>query len=224
MTDSPSTDLGADAEGADDRPVLVLASASPRRRDLLAQIGVRPDRILPADLDETPVPGELPRPHALRLAQSKAAAVVARLTREAAAPAFVLAGDTVVAVGRRILPKTETAAAARACLGLLSGRRHRVLTGLAVVAPDGRQAARVVETAVTFKRLSAVEEAAYLASGDWRGKAGGYGIQGLAATFVRHLAGSYSSVVGLPLFEAAQMLSGLGYPVLTTAEQDDDAR
>ncbi len=202
-------------------PVLVLASASPRRRGLLEQVGIVPARIIPADIDETPHAGELPRPHALRLAKEKAAAVVSMLTDEGAdrAAQYVLAGDTVVACGRRILPKTETEHEARACLALLSGRRHRVYTGIAVEGPDGRRAARVVETVVTFKRLSETELAAYLASGEWQGKAGGYAIQGLAAAFISHLNGSHSSVVGLPVYETAQMLNGLGYPVFRTGQE-----
>ncbi len=194
-------------------PRLVLASASPRRRALLEQIGVVPDAVLPADIDETPLKDERPRPHAARLAQGKAEAVRTAL-ESTGEPAYVLSGDTVVAVGRRILPKTEDEAAARACLTLLSGRRHTVFTGLCVLAPDGRCALRVVETAVTMKRLSASDVTAYLASGEWHGKAGGYAIQGLAAAFISRIAGSHSSVVGLPLYEAAQCLGGLGYPVV----------
>ncbi|MDA8250257.1 MAG: Maf family nucleotide pyrophosphatase [Rhodospirillales bacterium] len=188
------------------RPRLVLASASPRRRALLAQIGVAPDAVLAPEIDETPRPRELPRTLALRLARAKAAA--------AATPgAFVLAADTVVAVGRRILPKADRAEQARACLALLSGRRHRVLTAVVVQAPDGRRAERLAESAVTFARLTDAQIAAYLGSGEWQGKAGGYAIQGRIAAHVRALAGSYSGVVGLPLFETAQLLRGLGYPL-----------
>ena len=185
---------------------LILASASPRRLDLLAQVGVVPDAVAPTDIDETPLRDELPRQAAERLARAKAAA--------AAHPgAFVLAADTVVACGRRILPKAETEAQARACLTLLSGRRHRVLTAVVVVAPDGRLAARLAESVVGFARLTEPQLRAYLASGEWQGKAGGYAIQGMAASFIRFLSGSYSNVVGLPLFETTRLLGGLGYPV-----------
>jgi len=189
-----------------ERPRLVLASASPRRRDLLAQIGVTPDEVCASEIDETPHRHELPRLCALRLARAKAAAV-------AKPGAFVFAADTVVAAGRRILPKAEREEEARACLALLSGRRHRVLTAVVVRGPDGRQAERVSESSVTFARLTEAQIAAYLASGEWRGKAGGYAIQGRIAAHVRALAGSYSGVVGLPLFETAQLLRGLGYPL-----------
>ena len=185
---------------------LVLASASPRRLELLAQIALSPDIVDPAELDEAPNRRELPAQHALRLAAAKASAVAARHRG-----AFVLGADTVVACGRRILPKPADEAAARACLALLSGRRHRVHGGIALVTPDGRLATRRVETAVTFKRLAEAEIDDYLASGEWRGKAGGYAIQGLAARFVRALGGSYSNVVGLPLYETAQLLAGHGY-------------
>ena len=183
---------------------LILASASPRRLALLAQIGITPDAVAPTDIDETPLKGELPRPHAQRLARAKAAAA----HRDGA---FILAADTVVAVGRRILPKAESAAQARACLELLSGRRHTVLTAVVLHAPDGRQAERVVETAVTFARLTTAQIGAYLEGGEWQGKAGGYAIQGAAAAHIRFLSGSHSAVVGLPLFETAQLLRGLGY-------------
>jgi len=183
---------------------LVLASASPRRLALLAQIGITPDLIAPQDIDETPHPGELPRPHAERLAREKA--------RAAGTPgAFVLAADTVVAVGRRILPKAETEAEAAACLELLSGRRHHVLTAVTLVTPDGAESHRVSESTVIFARLRAAEMRAYLAGGEWQGKAGGYAIQGHASAFVRALHGSYSGVVGLPLFETTQLLKGRGY-------------
>jgi septum formation protein len=184
---------------------LILASASPRRRELLAQIGIVPVAVEPADIDETPLRGELPRAHAERLACAKAGAVAARHP-----DACVLAGDTVVACGRRLLPKAEDEATARRCLELLSGRRHRVYGGLCVIAPDGRRAERVVETVVAFKRLTEAEIAVYLASDEWRGKAGGYAIQGRAAAFVSFLSGSYSNVVGLPLHEVCQLLEGLG--------------
>lgn len=186
-------------------PRLILASASPRRLSLLRQIGVEPDEVIAADLDETPLKGELPRLHAARLAREKAEAVVASHP-----DALVLGADTVVACGRRILPKTETEAEARACLALLSGRAHRVYTAVHLVAPS-RTMSRVSETRVTFKRLSDGEIAAYLASGEWQGKAGGYAIQGRAALFVRALSGSHSAVVGLPLYEVGQLLAGAGY-------------
>lgn len=188
------------------QPSLVLASASPRRLDLLAQVGVTPDRIDPADIDETPLRDETPRRHALRLASAKAAAVAQRAPGD-----FVLAADTVVAVGRRILPKAETEDQAAKCLALLSGRNHKVLTAVAVVAPDGRAASRLVETRVQVKQLSDAERAAYLAGGEWRGKAGGYAVQGVAGGFVIDLHGSYTSVVGLPLYETLNLLRGLGW-------------
>jgi septum formation protein len=185
---------------------LVLASASPRRLALLRQIGIEPDRVDPADLDETPTKGELPAAHALRLAREKAELVARRHP-----DAYVLAADTVVACGRRILPKPADEATARRCLELLSGRRHRVHSGLALATPDGRLALRHVDTPVAFKRLSADEIAGYLASGEWCGKAGGYAIQGRAAALIRFISGSYSNVVGLPLFETAQLLAGRGF-------------
>jgi septum formation protein len=188
------------------RTPLVLASASPRRLDLLAQVGVAPDRVDPADIDETPLRDETPRRHALRLAVEKARAVAPR-----SPGAIVLAADTVVAVGRRILPKAETPEQAAYCLKLLSGRNHKVLTGVAAIAPDGREASRLVETRVQFKHLSAQEQADYLAGGEWNGKAGGYGVQGVAGGFIIDLHGSYTSVVGLPLYETLNLLSGLGY-------------
>jgi septum formation protein len=185
---------------------LVLASASPRRLDLLRQIGVEPDIVDPADIDEAPAKGELPAPHVLRLAAAKARAV---------APlhpgAFVLAADTVVACGRRILPKAEDVATASACLTMLSGRRHRVHGGVVLIAPDRRVVLRRVVSQVAIKRLSDAEIAGYLESREWYGKAGGYAIQGRAAAFVAWISGSYSNVVGLPLFETAQLLAGLGY-------------
>lgn len=188
------------------RPRLVLASSSPRRLALLAQIGLVPDDILPADIDETPLRDENPRLYAERMARGKCAAVPI-------ADAFILSADTVVAAGRRIMPKTETEAEVRKCLGLLSGRRHRVLTCVVVRAPDGRTSERVCESAVTFARLSHAQLDAYIETREWQGKAGGYAIQGHAAAYVRALSGSYSSVVGLPLFETAQLLRGLGFPL-----------
>lgn len=188
------------------RTPLVLASASPRRLDLLAQVGVVPDRVDPADIDENPLRDETPRRHALRLAVEKARAVAPR-----SPGAFVLAADTVVAVGRRILPKAETSEQAARCLKLLSGRNHKVLTGVAAIGPDGREASRLVETRVQFKHLSDQETADYLAGGEWNGKAGGYGVQGVAGGFIVDLHGSYTSVVGLPLYETLNLLTGLGY-------------
>jgi septum formation protein len=187
---------------------LILASASPRRVELLAQIGIRPDRIVPAHVDEQPLVRELPLQHAQRLARAKAHAVAA-----AERGSFILAADTVVAVGRRILPKAEDERTASACLTLLSGRRHRVIGAVFLLAPSGRSANRTATSVVQFKRLSSDEHAGYLASGEWRGKAGGYAIQGRAAALISFIAGSYSNVVGLPLYETAQMLHGLGYRV-----------
>jgi septum formation protein len=195
------------APAAPSRGLFVLASSSPRRRDLLAQIGLVPDVIVPAEIDETPLPRELPAPMARRLARVKAEAVAA-----AHAGALVLGADSVVAVGRRALPKAETEDEARACLALLSGRRHRVHAGVCAIAPDGRRAERLVTTTVTFKRLAPVEIDGYLATGEWHGKAGGYAIQGRAGAFVRFVSGSYSAVVGLPLAETAALLTGLGFP------------
>ena len=188
---------------------LVLASASPRRLDLLRQIGLVPDAVDPADIDESPLPRELPPQHAARLALAKARAVAERHPE-----AFVLAADTVVACGRRILPKAETESQARSCLELLSGRRHRVLGGVVLLAPGAdRPVDRLVRTDVTFKPLSHEETESYIASGEWHGKAGGYAIQGRAAAYVRWIGGSYSNVVGLPLFEVAGMLRGAGFPL-----------
>ena len=187
-------------------PALVLASASPRRLSLLAQAKIVPDAVDPAEIDETPLAEELPRRHALRLAEAKARAVAARHPG-----AFVLGADTVVACGRRILPQARDVETARRCLTLLSGRRHRVFGGIAVIAPDGSISTRCAESIVTFRRLEATELEDYLAQREWEGKAGGYAIQGLAARFVRHLGGSYSNVVGLPLFEAVALLAGKGY-------------
>ncbi len=189
------------------KPPLVLASASPRRLKLLAQIGITPDAVAPADLDETPLPKEMPRLHAARLARAKAAAVAA--TRPGA---FVLAADTVVAVGRRILPKAADADEVRRCLALLSGRAHRVTTAVALAGPDGRVSTREVESRLHVKRLTEAEVAAYAAGGEGVGKAGGYAIQGRAGAFVIDLNGSYSAVVGLPLYETRALLQGRGWP------------
>jgi septum formation protein len=190
------------------RPILILASSSPRRLALLRQVGIAPDAVIAPEVDERPTPRELPREHALRLATAKLEAVAAQA---AAHGAFVLAADTVVACGRRILPKAETETAARACLALLSGRRHRVLGAVALQAPDGRRAIRVVTTAVHLKRLERCEVDAYLASGEWQGKAGGYAIQGRAEGFIPAISGSWSNVVGLPLAETLKLLKGLGW-------------
>ena len=189
-------------------PRLVLASASPRRLDLLRQIGVEPAAVDSAEIDEAALPGELPRRVAERLAAAKAEAVAARHPG-----CFTLAADTVVACGRRSLPKPDDELVAQRCLTLLSGRRHKVHTGVIVLAPDGHRAARLVTTTVAFKRLTGQELSAYLESGEWRGKAGGYAIQGMAAAFVPAVQGSYSNVVGLPLYETAALLGGLGYPI-----------
>ena len=188
------------------RPRLILASASARRLELLAQIGLKPDGVDPCDLDETPLKGETPRLTALRLAEAKA-----RAGAERNRGAFVLAADTVVAVGRRMLGKPETEGEARAMLALLSGRGHRVFTGVAVVSPDGRTASRLSEARLKFKRLSQIDVGALLAVGEWRGVAGGYRIQGRAGACVISLIGSYSAVVGLPLYETMGLLAGLGY-------------
>ena len=187
-------------------PRLVLASASPRRLELLRQIGLMPDLVDPAEIDETPHREEEPAAHALRLAEEKLRAVMPRHPGD-----YILAADTVVACGRRILPKAMDEASARRCLELLSGRRHRVHSGVALADPDGRVGLRHVDSQVAFKRLSAGEVAAYLATGEWHGKAGGYAIQGRAAAMIRFISGSYSNVVGLPLFETARLLAGRGY-------------
>ena len=187
---------------------LILASASPRRLDLLARIGVVPDIIHPADIEEGIPKSELPRVHAARLATEKAAAVAALFPDD-----LVLAADTVVAVGRRILPKVEDEATLRRCMALLSGRRHRVLTGVALAGPGGTTRSRLVETMIAIKRLSPQEIDYYAAHGEWRGKAGGYALQGYGEVYVRHLAGSYSNVVGLPLAETRHLLQSAGYPL-----------
>lgn len=187
-------------------PNLILASQSPRRLSLLSQIGITPDAVRPADINEDPIEGEVPRDHALRLAQEKAAKVAGDNPDN-----IILAADTVVGVGRRILPKAETLEQAKYCLDLLSGRGHRVFTGVAVIKADGDMISRVVETRLTMKRLSPPELTAYLESGEWEGKAGGYGIQGLAEAYIPKLIGSYSNVVGLPLFETRNLLLGAGY-------------
>lgn len=184
---------------------LTLASASPRRRELLARLGLEPHAVTPADIDETPLTGELPRAYALRMGREKACA--------GDAPGHVLAGDTVVAVGRRILPKAETEAEARACLELISGRRHQVLSSVVLRAPDGSLRERLSETVVHFKRLSAEEIVAYLAGGEWHGKAGGYAIQGAAEGLIEWIRGSHSGVMGLPLHETRALLKSAGFAI-----------
>lgn len=195
-----------------DQVKLVLASGSPRRLALLNQAGIEPDLLMPADVDETPERGELPRRLAQRLSQEKAKLVAGR-AKDAGMNALVLAADTVVAVGRRILPKPDLVDEAEACLRLLSGRTHRVYTGVCLIDPRGCTATRLVETRVRFKRLSRDEINDYLACGEWRGKAGGYAIQGIAGGFVVKLVGSYTNVVGLPLSETLGLLTGQGYDV-----------
>jgi septum formation protein len=193
----------------------VLASASPRRRALLESVGLAPDHVFAAAIDETPLAKEPPRALAVRLARQKAeTARAAGDLGDGGAP-YIVAAETVVAVGRRILPKAESEDEAAACLKLISGRGHRVYSGVCVVAPDGRVRTRLVETRVKMKQLSEAEMRAYLGSGEWRGKAGGYAIQGLAGAFVAGIVDSYTTVVGLPVYETVQLLAGLGYPVQT---------
>lgn len=193
---------------------LVLASASPRRVELLQQAGIEPDRLIPAEIDETPFRAEHPRSLAKRLARAKAEKALERLRKDGEAEqSFLLAADTVVAVGRRILPKTEFSDEATNCLRLLSGRAHRVYTGVCLFTPSGKLRHRLVESRVRFKRLSREDLESYLASGEWRGKAGGYAIQGLAGTFVVKLVGSYTNVVGLPLYETVNLLAADGFKV-----------
>jgi septum formation protein len=187
---------------------LILASASPRRLDLLARIGVAPDAVVPADIDESVPRGELPREHAGRLAREKALVVAEREP-----DALVLAADTVVAVGRRILPKVEDEDTLRACMKLLSGRRHRVMTGVALAVPGHGMRERLVETMIAIKRLSDEEIDFYASHGEWRGKAGGYALQGYGEVYVRHIGGNYSNVVGLPLAETRVLLKSAGYPI-----------
>jgi septum formation protein len=196
------------------RPKIVLASGSPRRLSLINQAGIEPDALRPADIDETPKTGELPRACANRLARAKAEAALATVRADdELAGAYIIAADTVVAVGRRILPKAELLDEAAQCLRLLSGRNHRVYTGVCLVTPKQSFRQRLVETRVRFKRLSDDDIEAYLASGEWRGKAGGYAAQGIAGTFMIKIVGSYSNVVGLPLYETMSLLAGEGYPV-----------
>lgn len=192
-------------------PQLVLASASPRRYQLLAQIGITPQHVLATSIDETPRPRERPRVYVERMAREKAEAARAIIEHDATyVHALILSADTVVALGSRILPKTELAEEAATCLRLLSGRSHRVYTSVVVMLPSGRQSQRLVEARLRFKRIAPDEIDAYLASGEWRGKAGGYAIQGLAGSFATKIAGSYSAIVGLPLYETATLLAGQG--------------
>lgn len=188
------------------RPPFILASASPRRLQLLEQIGLKPDKIIPADIDETPIKNELPAPYVARIALGKAAKIAAENP-----DAFVLAADTTVACGRRIMAKAESEKQEREFLELLSGRRHKVITGIVVFAPGGKKSQRIVTTTVHFRRLTTEDIDAYIKSGEWQGKAGGYAIQGLGATFAKSFSGSYTNVVGLSLYETTQMLKGLGF-------------
>lgn len=189
------------------RGKLILASASPRRRELLLQAGITPSAIIPADIDETPLKGEKPAAYALRISQGKADKIAAEHK-----DAFILAADTVVTAGQRILGKAEDAQEERKFLQLLSGRRHRVMTSVCLIAPDGRKKSFIATSIVKFKRLSDAEIEAYVQNeAEWRGKAGGYGIQGVAATFISFMSGSYTNIVGLPLYETTQALKGLGY-------------
>jgi len=196
------------------RPKLVLASGSPRRLSLINQVGIEPDALRPTDIDETPKRGELPRAYATRLAREKAEAALAMVRiDEELQGSYILAADTAVAVGRRILPKAELLDEAAQCLRLLSGRNHRVHTAICLVTPKETFRARYIETRVRFKRLSEEDIEAYLASGEWRGKAGGYGAQGIAGGFLVKIVGSYSNIVGLPLYETLALLGGEGYPI-----------
>ena len=196
------------------RPKFVLASGSPRRLGLVNQAGIEPDALKPADIDETPKRGEIPRAYTTRLAREKAQAALANVSLDDELKgSFILAADTVVAVGRRILPKAELLDQAAQCLRLLSGRNHRVYTSICLVTPRGAFRQRLVETRVRFKRLSEEDIESYLASGEWRGKAGGYAAQGIAGTFIVKLVGSYSNVVGLPLYETVSLLGGEGFPI-----------
>jgi septum formation protein len=196
------------------RSKLVLASGSPRRLSLINQVGITPDHLLPTDVDEIPLKGELPRACANRLARVKAETALAHLRRdEELKGSYILAADTVVAVGRRILPKAELVDEANQCLRLLSGRNHKVYTGICLVTPKEGFRQRMVETRVRFKRLSEQDLDTYLASGQWRGKAGGYAAQGIAGSFIVKLVGSYTNVVGLPLYETVTLLAGEGFPI-----------
>ncbi len=185
---------------------LILASASPRRLELLKQVGIKPDEVIPADIDETPIKGELPAELALRLAVSKAQAIA-----EKHADAFILAADTVVGAGRKILDKAEDEKYARYCLETLSGRRHHVYGGIALITPKGQIIKRCVDTLVQFKRLTPAEIETYIKGGEWDGKAGGYAIQGSAEIFIKFIRGSYSNVVGLSLYDIMKILDGAGF-------------
>lgn len=196
------------------RQKLILASGSPRRLDLLKQVGIEPVRLMPMDLDETPKKSEHPRSLARRLSTDKARAAYDEIRRDPVwNDSYIVAADTVVAVGRRVLPKAEYLEEASSALHLLSGRSHWVFTGVCLITPSGTVRQKIVETKVRFKRLSGLDIESYLASGQWRGKAGGYAVQGIAGCFVQKLVGSYTNVVGLPLFETLQMLSGEGFAV-----------
>ncbi|MEX6504886.1 Maf-like protein [Jiella sp. M17.18] len=195
------------------RPMLVLASGSPRRLALLQQAGIEPGRLMPADIDETPQRSEHPRSLAKRLSKTKAEVTAARLGELDADPAYILAADTVVSVGRQIMPKADLVDDAVANLRTLSGRTHHVYTGVCLIGPRGAVAQRLIETRVRFKRLSRLDLDSYIASGEWRGKAGGYAIQGLAGAFVVRIVGSYTNVVGLPLYETLALLGGEGYDI-----------
>lgn len=220
-TDAPRRDTlrqqrarSAAKNGATARPRLVLASGSPRRLTLLNQVGLEPDALRPASIDETPKRGEMPRTLVNRLSRAKAEAARDQIADDTdLADAYVLAADTVVAVGRRILGKPKFVEEAVASIELLSGRAHRVLTGVCLITPDDKVRVRIVETRVRFKRLSREEMEAYIASREWRGKAGGYAIQGLAGSFVQKIVGSYTNVVGLPLTEVGTLLVGEGFPI-----------
>lgn len=212
---------------AEMRPRLVLASASPRRLMLLSQVGVEPDALRPATLDETPRRAEMPRSYVTRLARAKAETARDLIANDKElAEAYVLAADTVVSAGRRIFGKPRNVDEALAMLTRLSGRSHRVLTGICLITPDDRARLKVVETRVRFKRLSKDDMQSYLASREWRGKAGGYAIQGIAGCFVQKISGSYTNVVGLPLTEVTAMLLGEGFPVhfnwLKAGEQEPE--
>jgi len=224
------TELARRGPGAGDsqrQPKLVLASGSPRRMKLLTQIGINPDALRPASIDETPRKGEMPRGLVLRLAREKAEVARDQIANDTdVADAYILAADTIVASGRRILNKPEFVEEAVASLQLLSGRTHKVLTGICLITPGDKVRTRLVDTRVRFKHLSRSEIESYIASREWRGKAGGYAIQGLAGAFVQRIVGSYTNVVGLPLTETSQLLGGEGYPIYanwSSAGERDEA-
>ncbi len=215
------------AQTGQSRPKLVLASASPRRLALLAQVGINPDALRPAEIDETPRKGEMPRGLVQRLARQKAETALQQIANDKdIADGYILAADTIVSIGRRILLKPQFLEEAVASLQLLSGRTHRVMTGVCLITPDDKIRTRIVETRVRFKHLSRAEIEAYIASREWRGKAGGYAIQGLAGVFVQKLIGSYTNVVGLPLNEVTSLLLGEGFPIhyawLKMGEADEE--